>query len=183
MHQSGAIAGGDVVGRDKIEFHSHPSGTAGGPVERLIEKLKSEIADKKHIQHTIDSLANFKRRRTLDGIEGLEAKLSAGNRDDEIFDALDKKEQFAKLLQKWSLYASAQEIFAYLLAKTDYEFNQFVHPEIENLPRIAINQMVHDRIVQATINECGAEVFVLNHGTALGMLYYLAEQCFVRWHK
>jgi hypothetical protein len=141
------------------------------------------MKDNAQVQHTIDALANFQMRKSVDGIDGLEAKLVAGQRQDELMDALEKKEQFAKLLQKWSLYASAQEIFAYLLARAEYEFNHFIHPQITTLPRIAINQIVHDRIVQTTIDECGVDVFVLNHGTALGMVYWLAEQCFVRWHK
>lgn len=181
--QSGAVAGKDIVGGNKIEFHHHVHASSSGIVEKLILKLKSEIKDNAQVQNTIDALANFQMRKSVDGIDGLEAKLIAGQRHDELMDALDKKEQFAKLLQKWSLYASAQEIFAYLLAKAEYEFNQFIHPQIATLPPIAINQIVHDRIVQTTIDECGVDVFVLNHGTALGMVYWLAEQCFVRWHK
>jgi uncharacterized membrane protein YheB (UPF0754 family) len=181
--QSGATAGKDIVGGDKIEFHHHVHAASIGIVEKLILKLKSEMRDNAQVQHTIDALANFQMRKSVDGIDGLEAKLVAGQRQDELMDALEKKEQFAKLLQKWSLYASAQEIFAYLLAKAEYEFNHFIYPQITTLPRIAINQIVHDRIVQTTIDECGVDVFVLNHGTALGMVYWLAEQCFVRWHK
>jgi hypothetical protein len=88
----------------------------------------------------IDALANFQMRKSVDGIDGLEAKLVAGQRQDELLmDALEKKEQFAKLLQKWPLYASAQEIFAYLLAKAEYEFNHFIHPQITTLPRISVD--------------------------------------------
>jgi C-terminal domain 9 of the ABC-three component (ABC-3C) systems len=183
IDQSGSTAGADIVARDKIEIHYHPESAPPGIVDKLISKLQSEIKENIHVQHTIDALANYQKRRSFDGIDGLEAKLTAANRQQEVWDALDKKEQFAKLLQKWSLYASAQEIFAYLLAKAEFEFNHFIHPKIQSLSAIEVDQMVHDRIVQSTINECGVDVFVLNHGTAMGMLYWLAEQCFVRWHK
>ncbi|MGY4456584.1 ABC-three component system protein [Bradyrhizobium sp. LB13.1] len=183
INQSGARAAGDIVARDKIEHHYHPQAAASGVVEKLIRRLQSEIALDIRTQHTIDALASFQKRRPVDGIEGLEAKLQAAGREDEIWAALDKKEQFAKLLQKWSLYASAQEIFAYLLAKAEHEFNHFVHPKIALVSAMDIDQLVHDRIVQTTIDECGVDVFVLNHGTAMGMLYWLAEQCFIRWHK
>ena len=152
-------------------------------VGQLIQKLQSEIAQDVQVQHTIEALANFQARRSLDGIDGLEAKLIAGRREHEILAAYDKKEQFAKLLQRWSLYASAQEIFVCLLARAEYEFTHFVYPEISALSPTEINQIIHDRIIQTTINECGVDVFVLNHGTAMGMLYWLAEQCFIRWHK
>jgi hypothetical protein len=183
VDQSGSKAGGDIVARDKIEHHHHPSPIASGVVEKLILKLQAEIKLNIHAQHTVDALATFQVRKSIDGIVGLEAKLIAAHREDEVWSALDKKEQFAKLLQRWSLYASAQEIFAYLLAKAEFEFNHFVHPKISSLPAPEIDQLVHDRIVNTTIAECGVEVFVLNHGTSMGMLYWLAEQCFIRWHK
>jgi hypothetical protein len=183
VDQSGSKAGGDIVARDKIEHHHYPSPVASGVVEKLIHRLQAEIKLNIHAQHTIDALANFQVCRSIDGIDGLEAKLKAAHRDDELWSALDKKEQFAKLLQRWSLYPSAQEIFAYLLAKAEFEFNHFVHPKIPSLSAPDIDQLVQDRIVQTIIDQCGVDVFVLNHGTAMGMLYWLAEQCFVRWHK
>jgi C-terminal domain 9 of the ABC-three component (ABC-3C) systems len=183
IDQSGSNAGGDIVARDKIEFHYHAGPAPSGVVDKLVSKLQSEIKQNIRAEHTVEALANYQLRRSIDGIDGLEAKLMAANRQQEVWDALDKKEQFAKLLQKWSLYASAQEIFAYLLAKAEYEFNHFIHPQIPSLPVVEVDRMVHDRIVQTTINECGVDVFVLNHGTAMGMLYWLAEQCFIRWHK
>ena len=183
VNQSGSTAGGDIVARDKVEHHYYAASAPSGVVEKLVLKLKSEIETNLQVQHTVDALANFQTRRSVDGIEGLEAKLTAANRQEEIWDALDKKEQFAKLLQKWSLYASAQEIFAYLLAKAEFEFKHFVYPRIPDLSVMEVDQIVHDRIVETTINEVGADVFILNHSTAMGMLYWLAEQCFVRWHK
>jgi hypothetical protein len=90
---------------------------------------------------------------------------------------------FVKLLEKWSLYASAQEIFAYLLAKAEYEFNYLIYPKIAESNVVEINQLVQELIVVPTIQECGTSVFTLNHGVAMGMLYWLAEQCFVRWHQ
>jgi hypothetical protein len=184
VSQQGASAHGDVVGRDKTEHHNYylPSAPLG-LVEQLLQKLKAEIEKNEKILHTIEALAHFQTRRSHDGIDGLEAKLRAGYRADEYFNALEKKELFAKLLQKWSLYASAQEIFAYELAKAEYAFNYFVHPQIVNLDRIAINELINERIITPIVTECGATVFVLNHGVAMGMLYWLAEQCFVRWHQ
>ncbi|OKO85257.1 hypothetical protein AC629_19815 [Bradyrhizobium sp. NAS80.1] len=183
VDQSGSSAGGDIVARDKIEHHHYPNPIPSGVVEKLIRKLQAEIQLNVHAQHTVDALACFQVRRSIDGVEGLEAKLKVADREDQLWSALDKKEQFAKLLQQWSLYASAQEIFAYLLAKAEFEFNHFVHPKIPSLPPSDIDQLVHDRIVQTIIDEIGVDVFVLNHGTAMGMLYWLAEQCFIRWHK
>ena len=135
------------------------------------------------VRHTIEALEHFQTRRAPDGIDGLEAKLKAANRQDELLSALEKKEMFVKLLEKWSLYASAQEIFAFLLAKAEYDFNYLIHPNISTASVVEVNQLVHDLIVMPTIQQCGTSVFTLNHSVAMGMLYWLAEQCFVRWHK
>jgi hypothetical protein len=184
VNQTGASALGDIVGHDKIETHNHyPARAPVSVVEQLLAKLQLEIENNESIRHTIESLAYFHTHRSHDGADGLEAKLTKGYRTHEYFHAIEKKELFVKLLERWSLYASAQEIFAYLLAKAEHEFSYFVHPQIAKLDQATINQMIHDRIVVPTINECGATVFTLNHGVAMGMVYWLAEQCFVRWHQ
>jgi hypothetical protein len=51
------------------------------------------------------------------------------------------------------------------------------------LDAVRINQLTSELIVEPAVLECGASVFQLDHNTALGMVYWLAEQCFVRWHK
>lgn len=183
IDQSGATADGDIVGRDKIEKHYHFNDATPGIVEKLLAKLQAEVEKNEKVRYTIEALAHFHIRQSTDGIEGLEAKLEAGGRSSEYFYALEKKELFVKLLEKWSLYASAQEIFAYFLAKIDYEFNFIIYPRISTLSQIEVNELVRDHVVVPTIDECGSAVFVLNHAVVMGMLYWLAEQCFVRWHK
>ena len=89
---------------------------------------------------------------------------------------------FVKLLEKWSLYASAQEIFVFLLAKAEHDFTYLIRPSLKTATEVEINQLIHDVIVMPTIQQCGTTVFTLNHGVAMGMVYWLAEQCFVRWH-
>lgn len=186
VRQEGASAQGDIVGRDKNETHHHhyhAAATLPGIVEQLLVKLQGEIDKNEKVRHTIEALAHFQTRRSHDGIDGLEAKLKKANRENEILGALEKKEMFAKLLEKWSLYASAQEIFAFLLAKAEYEFNYLIYPKISTTDASEINQLVHDKIIMPTIEQCGTTVFTLNHSVAMGMLYWLAEQCFVRWHQ
>ena len=46
-----------------------------------------------------------------------------------------------------------------------------------------VNAIIISRIVDPIVAECGTTVFEMNHGTAMGMLYWLAEQCFIRWHQ
>jgi len=81
-----------------------------------------------------------------------------------------------------SFYASAQEIFAHLLAKAEYEFTYVIRPQLNGISKVEANELVRDQIVVPIIEECGTTVFSINHSTAMGMIYWLAEQCFVRWH-
>jgi hypothetical protein len=183
VNQQRASAQGDLVGGDKnVELNIYGANKSAGIVEQLIEKLRAEMEANEQIKHTIEQLQYFEKRQSEDGIEGLVAKLEAGGRAHECQSALEQKELFAKLLDKWSLYASAQEIFAYLLAKAEYEFNYFVRPQLKKLDELGVNQLVNDRIVQPALDQCASSVFPLNHSIVMGMIYWLAEQCRVRWH-
>jgi hypothetical protein len=182
VSQRNVSAQGDVVGRDKIEQHFHAVNPAG-VVEELLKKLDIEVAKNEKVRETIETLAYYYNRRSTDGIDGLEEKLKKGNRASEIMFALEKKELFAKLLEKWALYASAQKILAYFLAKAEYEFNFNIHPHINDTKPSTINGLVTEKIVAPIVAECGSSVFAINHAVAMGIIYWLAEQCYVRWHS
>lgn len=185
-NQSGARASQNVVGRDLINNitynHLHNSSSARA-IEILLTKLEEEIRSDAHTQDTIDRLQRYRSRQKYDEIAGLEAKLSASNRSYEYIQALEMKELFSKLLERFSLYASAQEILAYLLARVEYNFTQFIYPQINSLSIVEINELVDQKIVEPTIRECGASTFAMDHSLAMGMIYWLADQCFVRWHR
>jgi hypothetical protein len=183
-NQSGAIAGHDIVGRDKHTAIFNYNAPALQPkiVAELMDKLRHEIDTNQTIRDTIDNLRLFYLRKSDDGVVGLEPKLIKGGRESETLFALEKKEQFAKLLERWSLYASAQEIFAYLLAKAEHKFSTEVRPKIKTISGEDIDKLVTSTIIEPLIDECGVGVFNLNHSIAMGMLYWLAEMCFVRWH-
>src|ERR1700731_2817835 len=97
VRQDGASAQGDIVGRDKNETHHHyPASAPPGIVEQLLLKLQVEIEKNQEIRHTIEALAHFQTRRAPDGIDGLEAKLKAGKRENEIIIPFEKKEMLEK---------------------------------------------------------------------------------------
>ena len=153
VDQTGANAQGDIVGRDEYEQHYHSAAPAG-IVEKLLKKLQDEVSNNQNVRDTIEALAHFHTRRSYDGVDGLQAKLKVAGREDEYLEAIEKKEQFAKLLERWSLYASAQEIFAYLLAKAEYEFTYVIRPQIATFSKVQVNELVRDRIVEPTVEEC-----------------------------
>ena len=184
VDQRKAAAGRDVIAGDQnTTINNFAPFSPVGRVEALLAQLTSEIETNVQAQATIEKLKRFHRNRPYDEIEGLEAKLQAGNRAYEWYDALEMKEMFAKLLERFSLYASAQEILAHLLARAEYNFVRFIYPQIGSLTILEVNGLVDERIIEPTIRECGASVFNIDHSIAMGMIYWLADQCYVRWHQ
>ena len=176
-NQKNARAGGSIVGRDLYNVEAKKS-----LIEKLLHNLKEQYDCDEQTQTTIDELARYHNRRATDGIAGLEAKLQASGRSAYYDDAIEKKEMFAKLLERWSLYSSAQEIFAHILAKAENEFTQVIYGQIPKKEPEEINAMVIDRIVNPIVEECGGDLISVNHNLVQGMVYWLAEQCFIKWH-
>jgi C-terminal domain 9 of the ABC-three component (ABC-3C) systems len=176
-NQQGAQAGGSIIGRDYNNFEAKK-----GVVEKLLLKLKQQYDCNEQTQTTIDELARYYTRRAADGIDGLEAKLKVSGRSDYYDDAIEKKEMFAKLLERWSLYSSAQQIFVHILARAENEFTQVIYRQIPQRTPEEINALVIDRIVNPIVEECGGELISVNHNLVQGMVYWLAEQCFIKWH-
>ncbi|ESY03936.1 hypothetical protein NKK48_09165 [Mesorhizobium sp. C386A] len=182
VDQNSATAHGDIVGGNKLTIVNHQAQL--GFVGVLIKKLQTEVEKKVEIQHVIEKLQQFQQYKSVsDGVIGLEAKLDKAGRSHEKDIALETKEAFAKLLERWSLYPSAQEIFAHLLGRAVHEFTYSISPKIGSLDESGINQLITDRVVTPTISECGTETVDFSHAAAMGMIYWLAERCFVRWHK
>ena len=188
VDQSKAIAHrGDVVGGSKVEnitnlnFYTPPS---TGVVGSLLDTLEMEMSKNIEIQQTIGRLQDFYDRQVpSDGVIGLEAKLRASNRTDDLHRALAKKELFVKTLEKWSLYASAQEIFVHLLARAEHEFQSLISPQINQLSEVEVNSITTTRIIDPMVLDCANSPLQIDHTVAMGMVYWLAEQGFVRWHR
>lgn len=182
IDQQGAAAGGDIVGGNKTTNINLPGSRRASKLEQLKERLQQELASGE-AQALLDKLQRFAQRTPDDGISGLEAKLEHANRHEQMMRALEMKEQFAKLLDTWSLYGSAQDIFVHLLTKIDLLFNQQIRPHLGDLSTNQIDDLTEKLIVTPIIDECGIDVFDLDYHTAMGMIYWLADRCHVSWHK
>jgi hypothetical protein len=182
VNQKGASAGGDIVGGNKEVHHHVAPAVRRSKLEKLKQRLQEEIAIGQCSVETIEQLQNFQKKVPADGVVGLVAKLEKSGRSAHVMTALEMKEQFAKLLEKWSLYVSAQEIFAHLLAMADYKYSHQILPLVSSLEPVSLDELIDKKIISPAIEEVGVEVFSLDHHSAMGMIYWLAEQCRVRWH-
>jgi len=185
VNQSGASAGRDLVAGNKTsiyETHNHFEGRRT-QIEGWLEKLAIEMKENERVQEMVDSLQYFHEKHSVDGIDGLEAKLDHAGRSDQLSKALKRKEHFSKLLDKYSHFGSAQQIFALLLSKIDTSFDEEILPYVDQVTSAEIDQMVKAKLIEPVITEIGAAPFLVDYNHAAGMVYWLAEQCFIRWHK
>lgn len=151
-------------------------------VEKLLHKLQHEVEQNIIYNDTIVRLQRYHGGVSHDDVKGLVAKLAHSGRAAQIEIALEQKEEFAKLLETWSLYYSAQEIFVYLLARAENVFTTEVMPEMATSSVSQINRQINRDIIDLIVDECAVSVLQIDHVSAMGMLYWLAEQCFIRWH-
>lgn len=177
VDQRDAKATRDIIGRDSVTIEAPKR-----MIEKLLLRLQEQYDLNEKTQSTIDELARYHMRRAPDGIAGLEAKLKAAGKFSYYDEAIEKKEMFVKLLQKWSLYSSAQSIFVHILAKAENEFTHTIYPQIPEKSEAEINTLVLERIVHPIVEECSSELMGVSSNLVLGMVYWLAEQCFIRWH-
>ncbi|RCK45505.1 hypothetical protein TH30_13090 [Thalassospira profundimaris] len=184
VNQSNASAQGDMIGRDKITNTTNQFERRKSQIESWMEKLAQEISSNEKTQEMVDSLQYFKKKYSVDGIDGLENKLEhAGRGKEQIAKALMRKEEFSKLLDKYGLYGSAQEIFAFLLSRVEHLFEVEVTPLIGHVDDTEIEKLIQHKVVSPVLDEMSQGVFAVNNNHASGMVYWLAEQCFIRWHK
>lgn len=153
-------------------------------VPGLLDRLDKEISHGDTcVEGFIDDLQMFQDRRSSGSLVGLEAKLTDAERQDQLESALMKKEHFAKLLAKMQHYPSAQKIFALFLARINDVFENHIVPHVSVLDRQEVDEIIEERIIQPTLSDMGSgfEHFTITHAHIRGMIYWLADRCYVRW--
>lgn len=180
VDQRQAAPHGDAVGRDKItnvHFSERRS-----QIDGWLDKLAAELKGNVEVREFVDSLQYYFQENPYDDKIGLEAKLDFSGRSSQKRGALRKKEAFSKLLEEWRAYPAAQEIIAYFLAKIESAFETDIIPVIGKFSIEELDSLIKERLVDPVLDEMGCGPFMLNHMNVSGMIYWLAEQCYVRWH-
>lgn len=147
-------------------------------MKRLSEEVRADSTTKERVE----ALQFYYERLSVDGVDGLEAKLDKAGRGSRRMIALRQKEEFVKLLNKYAYYPSAQQIFAFLLSKIHNKFDCLVEPNLSTLSSGEVDQLILEALLMPLIDELGYGEFHLDANLVFGMLYWLAEQCYVRWH-
>lgn len=182
VDQSHATAGGDNVGGNKTVIAMPPREKLAA-FEALKKRLTADITAGLKVMETIDKLKRYQSPISPDDVVGLEQKLTRASREDEIFYALAQKERFAMFMTEWSFFETAQQIIALALATIEYEYSRHIIPHVNSLNRQQVDSLIHDRVVIPLFNDVGVDVFDLDQNLIMGMVYWLADQCYVRWHQ
>lgn len=180
VDQRRASPGGDAVGRDKITHvhHSERKTQIEGWLDRLAEEMRGNV----QARELVDTLQYYFQYNPYDSVIGLENKLDFAGRTQQKRAALRKKEAFRKLLEEWKSYPAAQEIIAYFLTKIEVCFETDVVPALGIGAIQDIDALIKTSMIDPIMNEMGPGPFMLNYNHVAGMVYWLAEQCYVRWH-
>ena len=179
------VSDGDAAGRDifkdinlDVTIYSGPV----SPMSALTESLKSELRDHKEIKEILPRLAHYMALVDGEVIIGLEEKLRAANREDEIMQALKKKEEIAKRLEKHSTYRSAQEIYILVLGSILERFSAYVTPLIEgSASDPEIKAAIFESVLNPTMQMLEQNVLKMYWDEIWGMIYFLTGNCHIKW--
>lgn len=171
-----------LINSNNVDFHFKLDGEKS-PIAAWMYQLEIEISTNQQVVEFIDTLQMYQARHSHDSIDGLEGKLKHAGRNQEVIVlALRKKELFQRLLTKYAMFDSAQQIFAYLLSKVEGDFRTYVLPNIDGKAAHDVDALFAQYLIGPCADEIKSGVFCLNSAIAAGMVYWLAEQCWVRWH-
>ena len=182
IDQSHASAGKAIVARDYNET-TNVFAPAPSSIGDLAKALELEIAAEKFYHEKIESLLFYYEHHSHDGVDGLEAKLNKAGRHKEIASALRRKDLFARLMTKYSLFYSAQLLYANLLARAEAAFSCHVEPHLATVEKTELDLLIKQHVVDPIVQEAGANPLEINHAVVSGMIYWPAEQCYIRWHS
>jgi hypothetical protein len=182
FRQQGNTAGGHLAGRD-INIHSPPAPES--VLARLFRRLKDEAAEDKILREYISELEIFTRLVEDEEVVGLDKKLKAASREDQIQMASAMKEMVFAALRVNIFSPTFQQIYATLMGKVFEEFETWVRPAIRaGAGRQEIDELVSVKVVKPIMLEvesCGEYAGIATQ-TVRGMIYFLTGNCHIRWH-
>ncbi|WP_268225332.1 ABC-three component system protein [Sinomicrobium oceani] len=182
-----AVENGDIAGRDIIKPTTINIGRVsfGGKsqLEVLYEKLEQEEQNSTGFSEMVEELMHFKNYAANTEVIGLEKKLENGNRLRYLNFAEKAKEKFTKKLLKNEHSETAQQIYAFLLAKVYSRFETQIYPRLnEGHPEEYINQLVDEFIIKPLEDLLGDNLLRIYEDEINGMIYFLMGNCHIKWN-
>lgn len=174
---------GDNAGRDITKTTNNYYAPTVDELALLYAKLKTDgIGDPSNNSFS-QKLMHYMSVPTDGDVRGLEAKLKDSDRLDMLQFAMREKEAAVKLLMKYQSSRSAQRIFTILLDELHTIYILTVTPTIESGgDRQTVDIKISDALqrIKSMLGENFLEFTVKD---LLGLLFFLAGNCHIRWDK
>lgn len=175
--QIGNTAAGDLAGRDIVK-NVLPALTGMG---RLIREYASEGDQSARLAKLIQQLEHYYSTATDGDVRGLDEKLSAAGRRDQLFAAMQGKQYAAQFVLKHQSSLAAQQILRHLLAKLLADFQYVVTPLIqENAARKEVDAAIRE-VMDSAWRFLEDNPLDVDYRLLAGFLYFLGGNCHLRW--
>ena len=178
-----SVTNGDVAGRDVTKSTYVFNGPVS-PMTRLCIDFLEESIETDDVAQILPELKHYMKNVDSDKVIGLEAKLTAANREIEIDDAMRQKELLTKRLHQNATSKSAQRIYAHVLGMLLNKFRAHVKPLIEKGANKAdIDTAAISNVIEPTMTNLEQNVLDMYWDDLWGMIYYLTGNCHIKWAK
>ncbi|URK19516.1 hypothetical protein M9H61_08425 [Thalassospira sp. GO-4] len=152
-------------------------------ITTLLECLSKEISadEKEAIKEFASDLYLYVHQRDEEDPDTLDTKLESANRQEELSHANRTLERFTMLLEKYQHFPSGQKLLAFFLSHIHDVFTFQIKGK--NLSDSEIDDVIRTQIVEKIIADMGngSVHFTINANHVRGMVYFLADRCYVRW--
>lgn len=189
VHQADNVAHGHIAGGDinalTVEGDLVLQQQPESPLRRLYKRLSDEAAGDPELTEYIGQLQIFTRTVAGETVVGLDGKLSAAERNDQLDMAKAMKELVYSQLRQNMFSRTFQTIYATLMGKIYEQFQTWVRPAIvAGAGRAEIDKLVHVHVVLPIVAELEAcpECTDAPIQTVRGMIYFLTGNCHLQWH-
>ncbi|HOO49745.1 MAG TPA: hypothetical protein PLK94_00500 [Alphaproteobacteria bacterium] len=173
----GDIAGGDIY---KNTIHVNQSKDAS-PLRKKIEQLKSDCLHDPDFSTCIKQLNHYLNPVNPDEQRALKAKLEEADRADEVYEAEELKEEFAKILVKDNLSEQAQDAYVHILGKIKTLYESKVKPLMkEGAPLSDIESNIL-YVIEVIYEDLSGTILEYDYRQIKGMLYFLTGNCHIDW--
>lgn len=183
VNQKNNNVSGDLVGGSKIEIHYDGANAVPEELIRLYEKLKVDGIGEPSGNSFSEKLNHYFSNSTSSDVRGLEEKLNASGRTDELAQAKILKERATKEIMKRQGSNTAQRVYTIVLDELFTTFSLTVRPVIQE----GGSRTTVDRAINETINDTkrklGENVLQIDASDLYGLLFFLGGNCHIRWDK
>lgn len=179
--QNNNNAHGDIIAGNKTVNIYKPSGSE--ELNKLYEKLKADGIGDRSPGTFSGKLQHYLSARTDGDVRGLEEKLSASNRLDQLDFALRLKEEATKSIMLQQMSRTAQRVYVIILDELHTGFELIVTPYIQSdETRAAIDERTRE-LLKGISELFGDNPLELTIKDLHGLLYFLGGNCHIRWDK